>query len=114
MQVKINGSEWEVLWVKKSNDKLVLDNERCLGITYFDEKCIYLNKGLSEKSFRKTVVHEFVHAFLYSYGIDLQNTNEDVEEIVCEFVENHYRKILKLTSKVVKAWKLSMMIKSFA
>ncbi len=111
MTVKINGSEWTVLWVKKNSKKLFCDNVQCFGVTYFDEREIYLDRGLSEKSFRKTAVHEFVHAFLYSYGIDLENAGEDVEENVCEFFENHYKKILKLAAKVVKVWRLDTLVK---
>lgn len=113
MTVKINGSEWTVLWVKKGSNKLFCDNTRCLGVTYFDEKRIYLDKGLSKGEFRKTVIHELVHAFLYEYDIDLEKAGDKVEETVCGFVEERYKKILKLTEKILKAWKMDAMIKTF-
>lgn len=112
MTVKIRGVEWTVLWVKKSSEKLFYDDTQCLGVTYFDERVIYLDRGLSGKSFEKTVVHELVHAFLYEYDIDLEDADKAVEEIVCDFIGARIRKISKLASRIVKAWKLEAAIKS--
>ena len=78
-------------------------------MTYFEKRRIYLDKEFSEKEFRETVVHELVHAFLRAYGIDLSSV-DDVEETVCDFVGEHIKKISKLTSKIVKAWKAELLV----
>ncbi len=112
MRIKINGIKWEVLWVKDNDKKLFCDDTQCLGVTYFGKRRIYLDRGLPDKTFKKTVVHELTHAFLYSYDFDLNDENKDVEETVCEFTENHLKKILKTAAKIVKAWKADMIIKA--
>lgn len=112
MIVKINGVKWEIMWVKKGSKKLFCDDTQCLGVTYFDKKRIYLDRGLSEKVFEETTVHELTHAFLYGYGVELNEEN-NIEETICDFIGMHIKKILKLTSKIVKVWKVEMMVKAF-
>lgn len=108
MTVKINNNRWEVLWVKPHSKKLICDDVKCLGVTYFDRRRIYLKRTQSAKEFRKTVIHELTHAFLHSYGIDLESSTESVDEVVCEFTENYFNKILKLSNKIYAAWELDM------
>lgn len=113
MTVKINGTKWNVIWVKKDSKKLFCDDTQCLGVTYFDNCRIYLDKGLVEKTFEETVVHELTHAFLYSYDVNLSD-GDNVEETICDFIGAHIKKISKLTSKIVKMWKIETMIETLS
>lgn len=114
MEIKINGLKWEVAWVKENSKKLICDDVKCLGVTYFDKNRIYLNKTLSEKEFEVTVIHELAHAFLFSNDVQLNTDDDRVDETVCEFIEKNLKKIMKLSTKIVKAWKIERMMKTFS
>lgn len=101
MNIKINGLQWEIFCVSPENKKLELDEVQCLGITYYTEQEIYLNEKLELGLFRQTVIHELVHAFLFSFGYHLEC--DMVEEAVCDFLGSHLDKIYKLTKKVISA-----------
>lgn len=97
--VKINGLEWDIICVHNKDNKLLLDGLECLGVTYFQEQQIYLNKDTSKKMFRTTVIHELVHAFLFSYGYHLDCN--DMEEAVCDFLGSNLDRIYRLANKIV-------------
>lgn len=114
MEIKINGLKWEVMWVKKKSKKLMCDDVKCLGVTYFNKNRIYLDKTLSEKEFEMTVIHELAHAFLFSNDVQLNTDDDRIDETVCEFIEKNLKKIMKLSTKIVKAWKIERMMKTFS
>lgn len=103
MECKINGLKWNVFFVDKNDDKLLYDGSNNLGVTYYDDLEIYLKTDMSKPLFRQTVIHELVHAFLFSYGIHLENSDV-TEEAVCDFCGAHLDKIVKLTKRVVEIW----------
>lgn len=104
MKVKINDMKWKISWVGKEREELFCDDVKCLGVTYFDRRHIFIDKGQTWESFEKTAIHELTHAFLYEFGVDLNDPNDDVAETVCYFTENHCGEMLKLADKIVKAW----------
>lgn len=103
MEFKINGLKWNAFFVDKNDSKLLYDGSNNLGVTYYDDLKIYLKNDMSKPLFRQTVIHELVHAFLFSYGIHLENSDV-TEEAVCDFCGAHLDKILKLTKRVVDIW----------
>lgn len=102
MRIKINELKWKVKIADSESELLVLDGEKCLGITYFNEMMIVVDADLDDELFAQTVVHELAHAFLYSYGIHLCT---DDEEAVCDFMGAYLIRIYKLTKKIVKRYK---------
>ena len=102
MVVNINDLDWQVFFAHSRADKLKLDGTDCMGITYYQEQEIYLNKDLGTDLFRQTVIHELSHAFLFSFGYHLDC--EMVEEAVCDFLGSHLDKIYKLTNKVIAVY----------
>lgn len=105
MIIKINGLEWTVFFVTREHDKLEMDDMQCMGITYFSDLQIYLDKTLSAELMRQTVIHELVHAFLFSYGIHIECDNDkDTEEAVCDFCGAYFGKLGKLSNKIIKTW----------
>ena len=80
----INGLWWNVTLVPWNNYNLINFNGKyTIGMTDTEYKTIYINNQLSEALFRKTLIHELAHAWLYSYGIVLDISTE---EFVCDFV----------------------------
>lgn len=99
MNIKINGLTWGVICVPSNDKKLYYDKADCYGVTYFQEQEIYLDEELSVELFRQTVIHELVHAFLFSFGYHLEC--DMVEEAVCDFAGSHLDKIYKTANKIV-------------
>lgn len=105
MIIKINNLEWNVFFVPRDHNKLEADGVQCLGKAYFDDLHIYLDKSVSEELMRQTVIHELVHAFLFSYGVHVEcNDDYDTEEAVCDFCGAYFDKIKKAANKIIKAW----------
>lgn len=97
--VKINGLKWKIFFVASESPKLTdEDNKRnILGITYFRECEIYIDKNLSKPLRRQTVIHELVHALLFSYGIDIEGATE---ENVCDLIGAHLDELVRLNEAV--------------
>lgn len=105
MIVKINGLEWTVFFVSREHDMLEMDDVQCMGVTYFSDLQIYLDKSISEELMRQTVIHELTHAFLFSYGVHIECDNDkDTEEAVCDFCGANFDKIQKAAKQIIKAW----------
>ena len=75
------------------------DGTITLGVTDLNELTIYLFSGLKDELFRKVLIHEICHAFIFSYGFYL--TLEE-EEFVCSFVDTYASDILSNADWVIK------------
>ena len=49
MKFKANGLTWEVQSVQRDNEKLKLNGNECLGITYYKDLQIFLDRSLSDR-----------------------------------------------------------------
>ncbi|MCM1060939.1 MAG: hypothetical protein NC452_11700 [Eubacterium sp.] len=86
--------------------KLELEDVQCMGVTYFSELQIYIDKNLSMELMRQTVIHELIHAFLFSYGIHVECGNsKDTEEAFCDFCGAHFDNLQKIVNKIIGNWK---------
>ena len=97
--VKINGLKWKVFFVKNDSPKLIdeTDGTAALGFTYFRECEIYIDKSLSKPLRRQTVIHELVHALLFSYGINAEGATA---EEICDLISAHLDELVKLKEAV--------------
>lgn len=102
MKFKVNGLIWEVQSVQRNNEKLKLDGNECLGITYYKDLQIFLDCTLSKELFRQTVIHELTHVYSFSFGVHLL-ANEKTEESVCDFMGSHLDEIYATTNKIMAA-----------
>lgn len=102
MKFKANGLTWEVQSVQRDNEKLKLNGNECLGITYYKDLQIFLDCSLSKELFRQTVIHELVHAFAFSFGVHLV-ANAKTEEPVCDFMGSHLDEIYMAANKIMAA-----------
>lgn len=99
LSININGLDWDICCVHSGDKKLNVDNVDCYGVTYFQEQQIYFNIDISKGLFRQTVIHEIVHAFLFSFGYHLDC--DEIEEAVCDFIGSHLDNIYKTTNKII-------------
>lgn len=110
MIIKINRLEWTVLFVPREDSKLEMDDTECMGITYFNDLHIYIDKSLSRELMYQTIIHELIHAFLFSYGIHIEcANNKDTEEAFCDFCGAHFNTIQKFANKIIKNNEKSVM-----
>lgn len=68
-----------------------------LGLTEPLTLQISIRKGLPDPLPRMTLIHELVHAFVFTYGYQIQD-----EEAMCEFFAAHADEILTLSDQVMK------------
>lgn len=102
MQVKINNIPWDVSFIDSGDERLVLDETNCLGMTVFGNFQIFVQNDMPKAALRHTLIHELTHAFLFSYGIHIPIDEEDTEEAVCDFVGVYSPRINKLANKILK------------
>lgn len=98
MKILINDLKWEVKLGTNEELKQVhnsTDYDLYFGVTEYLTQTIYLLKNPTDiLRFKRTVIHELLHAILFSYG-NVQNTY--TEEQVCEICSSHH-KFLETTS----------------
>lgn len=102
MKFKAGGLTWEVQSVQRDNEKLKLHGNECLGVTYYKDLQIFLDGSLPKKLFRQTVIHELIHAFSFSFGVQLV-ANAKTEEPVCNFMGSHLDEIYMTANKIMAA-----------
>lgn len=96
--VKINQDTWKVRMVEPDKKKMNPNEENVyLGLTEYQKGVINLRKGLSKSMIRSTVIHELTHAFIYSYGYQI-----DGEEVMCNFWGAQGDAILHMTNEIMK------------
>lgn len=98
MKIRIHNDTWKVKMVKADAKKMNPEDGRInLGLTEYAEGKINIRRDLPESVARSTVIHELVHAFLFSYGQTVES-----EEAMCDFFGVHADEILSLTDQIMK------------
>lgn len=98
MKIKIHNDVWKVKLIKASAEKMNPDkNHLNLGLTEYVEGVINIREGLNESVARSTVIHELVHAFIFSYGHTIEG-----EEAMCDFFGVHADEIVELAEQIMK------------
>lgn len=98
MKIKIHNDVWKVKLIKASAEKMNPDkNHLNLGLTEYVEGVINIREGLNESVARSTVIHELVHAFIFSYGHTIEG-----EEVMCDFFGVHADEIVELAEQIMK------------
>lgn len=101
MKLNINGFEWTFIYVHDDDERLGKAEEGyvILGNTEFDKLMIAINCDAAEQVQQSTILHELVHAYIASIGID-----DDVfsEEGLCKFIGCNLLTIYGLYEQVLK------------
>lgn len=74
-----------------------------LGVCDKVTQNIYIDKTLSPHLLKEVICHELVHAFMFSYSIDL---SYDEEEIVAELMSQYGEQILEITDIIYNGIKM--------
>lgn len=100
MKIKIHNDVWKVKLVDANAKKMNPDpNSYNFGLTEYKELLISIMDGRSESVTRSTLIHELVHAFLFSYGHMVEG-----EEAMCDFFGVHGDEIIDLTNQIIERW----------
>ena len=100
MKIKIHNDVWKVKLVDANAKKMNPDPDSYnFGLTEYKELLISIMDGRSESVTRSTLIHELVHAFLFSYGHTVEG-----EEAMCDFFGVHGDEIIDLTNQIIGRW----------
>lgn len=99
IRLMINGLEWKIIHTNNNSLLRRNDGSYTIGICDRNNLCIYIKKNLGYYLNRDVTVHEVTHAFVYSYGYNL---TEEEEEFLCEFVSKYSNDILKDADRILR------------
>lgn len=100
----VNGVRWWVRLVSPAHPMLLTPwKTHALGVCDKVTQTIYIDKTLSPHQLKETLCHELVHAFMFSYAVDL-SYNE--EEMVAELMAKYGEDIIKKTNVIYNGIKM--------
>lgn len=74
----INGYNWDIVFVRPNNPNLRRsDGSTTVGMSDWNNKCVYLSDMLQGPFLRKVIAHELVHCFCFSYKISIPIEQEE-------------------------------------
>lgn len=91
--MKINNLTWKV----KFDDNMP---ENLFGQTNYSNLTIYLNPICCKENLRRTLLHEVMHAYCYSYGLTFTESFD--RENFCEFISHNFMNIEKAYKEALK------------
>ena len=91
--MKINNLNWKI----EMNDSLP---ENIFGQTNYALFKIYLNRTCGIESLKRTLLHEIMHAYCHSYGLQFIETFG--RETMCEFVAHNLENIYEIYNEALK------------
>ena len=92
----INGVRWRGRLVSPAHPLLLTPwKTHALGVCDKVTQTICVDKTLSPQLLKEVLCHEIVHAFMYSYMIDLSYSEE---ELVAELMSQYGEEILETTN----------------
>lgn len=97
MKIKIHDLTWEVRftdYIENPTDS----NEIVCGLTLKTKQVILISVRQSLEIIKRTITHELVHAYIWSYGFE--NSDPFSEEEMCNFIETHMRDLYNNTEKI--------------
>ena len=92
----INGVRWRVRLVSPAHPLLLTPwKTHALGVCDKVTQTICVDETLSPQLLKEVLCHEIVHAFMFSYMIDLSYSEE---ELVAELMSQYGEEILEVTN----------------
>ena len=85
--MNINGLDWKVCLTDNLKEDL-------FGTTNYETLTIYLRKQCVPQNQLRTLMHEIVHAYCYSYGLCFHETYD--REQLCEFISHNVHNLTRL------------------
>ena len=99
----INEIRWRIFLVSPAHPILFTPwDTYAFGVCDKVTQTIYINETLSPSLIKKVLCHEIVHAFMFSYEIDL---SYDEEELIANVISEYGEQILKYSSLIYQSIK---------
>lgn len=99
MYISINNINWNIVRVNPLNENLFNnDGTLTIGMTDTYLKTIFINNKLKGQLLRKVLIHELVHAWIFSYGFILTRQQE---EFMCDFIASNSDDILNKADEII-------------
>lgn len=100
----INGVRWRVRLVSPAHPLLLTPwKTHALGVCDKITQTICIDETLPSWKLKEVLCHEIVHAFMFSYMIDLSYSEE---ELVAELMSQYGEKILEVTNVIYDGIKM--------
>lgn len=100
----INGVRWRVRLVSPAHPLLLTPwKTHALGVCDKVTQTICVDKTLSPQLLKEVLCHEIVHAFMYSYMIDLSYSEE---ELVAELMSQYGEDIIQVSNAIYNGIKM--------
>ena len=100
----VNGVRWGIRMVSPAHPFLLTPwKTHALGVCDKTTQTIYIDKTLSPQKLKEVLCHEIVHAFMFSYAIDV-SYNE--EELVAELISKYGDSIIHQSNIVYDGIKM--------
>lgn len=92
----IVDQEWAIRVVDSHDPHMVADGTVCRGCTWVGQSAIYMSNELTDRTFKRVLLHELVHAYLFATQMSIPDTFN--EEQLCDFFAIYSEKILELAN----------------
>jgi hypothetical protein len=100
----INGLRWRVRLVSPAHPLLLTPwRTHAYGVCDKTTQTICIDKTLSPHYLKEVLYHEIVHAFMFSYGVDLSYAEE---EMVAELISGYGEDIVKESNAIYNGIKM--------
>lgn len=93
MNIRIKDEIYEVLYVPPTDPELYLNGEKCLGLSDYRIKKIFIDESLDPYDQETTLAHEIFHCLFYTCGIELGYDFHTEESV--NFLGLNYPDIIK-------------------
>ena len=94
----IVDQKWIIRVVDSHDPHMVVDGAVCRGCTWVGQSEIYMSNELTERTFKRVLLHELVHACLFATQMSVPDAFN--EEQLCDFLAIYSEKILDLANKI--------------
>lgn len=104
----INNLEWTLLFREETVVKTVYNelanssSKYVFGFTDFPTLRIFVDKDLSSDILRRTLMHELIHAHLFSFGLDFEDYTE---EDICNIMSSAMDTLIQIANELMEEWK---------
>lgn len=115
MKFEINKCVWKIVELEKDNfyktrkkiieeeEEAIADEKYIFGFCCYSNHKIYLNKNQCNDEKKRTLIHELIHCWLWSYGASYTSYGE---EALCDTVASSYGFIHEIVEKYFKTKRL--------
>lgn len=96
MEVKINGTTWNIKEVDTRSQELNINGNQCYGTCKYHTQEICLDSSLKKSKKYQTLKHELAHAFISCHLLEQKKSYS--EEEMCEYVALYADNIVEIAS----------------